>query len=107
MTAQLKIKVTRTSSSVIREYTGPQEEAPRWAVTKWYRRILVAPLTIYMVLCLGIGIGMTVDSIFSVEYLCVFPSMMLLVVVTREANKNWYRDRFKEYELLNSASENR
>lgn len=94
------LKVTQN-----REYDGPTDGAPqwvRWAVVPWYRRIITAPLTISIVIIVGLIEG---HGKSGWEYALFLPTYFLLYHVVLDANRLWYRYRFEENEVL--ASEKR
>jgi hypothetical protein len=87
----MKIKVENNQ-----KYQGEASEAPRWvrwSVAPWYRRVLVAPTTMYFVVLTGLA---TSSITIGWENLFLLPSFALLFCMGQNTNKHWYEDRFAD-----------
>ena len=83
------------------EYNGFVDDVPAWArkiVAPWYRRVLAAPLTIYVTIVAGISVGAHTELSLWWDLLLFTPTFVLAYHVSNVASKKWYRDRFVEME---------
>ncbi len=83
------------------EYEGPIDSAPRWArwsVVPWYRRILVAPITINLTIVTGVMFNANYDGMLN--FFLTIPCFILFAHTAAEAQKKWYHDRFIEAKAL-------
>lgn len=83
---------------VNKRYRGSIESAPMWVrsiVAPWYRRLLMWPVTIYLVVIAGIYLTNRVEGWM---ILLLIPSYVLLLTIASKAQIAWYEQIYQEYE---------
>lgn len=89
----------RLNLEQIRSYSGDVDQAPlwaRWSVMPWYRRLLAAPLTIYLVIATGLYVDLKFADHWH-HWLCL-PVYILVYRLAVDSNHLAYRNCFLEAE---------
>ena len=82
-----------------RSYRGSIENAPMWLraiVAPWYRRFLMWPFTVYLVVLGGVAAGYVTEG--WAGFFVSSPAYVLLLVIASKAQLLWYADRYDAYE---------